>query len=96
MTPQFIENLELPTPDYSFKIKASSPRAKTVEIMNKMDQPLETIASSIVLVEGDTNSVLAVALAANKRRIPVGHVEAVLRSFDLLMPGEHNHRLTDH
>ena len=64
--------------------------------MMKMDQLLEKIEPSIVLVEGDTNSVLAAALAANKRMIPIGHVEAGLRSFDLRMPEEHNRRLTDH
>ncbi len=96
MSQQFIEDLELPTPDYSFKIETSSPGAQTAEIMTKMDQLLEKIEPSIVLVEGDTNSVLASALAANKRAIPIGHVEAGLRSFDLRMPEEHNRRLTDH
>ena len=96
MAQQFIENLELPAPDYALKIEASSPGAQTAEIMAKMDQLLEKAASSIVLVEGDTNSVLAAALAANKRAIPIGHVEAGLRSFDLRMPEEHNRRLTDH
>jgi len=96
MAQQFIEDLELPTPDYSFKIEASSPGTQTAEIMMKMDQLLEKLESSIVLVEGDTNSVLAAALAANKRAIPVGHVEAGLRSFDPRMPEEYNRRLTDH
>jgi UDP-N-acetylglucosamine 2-epimerase (non-hydrolysing) len=49
-----------------------------------------------MLIEGDTNTVLAAALAGNKRAVPVGHVEAGLRSFDLRMPEEHNRRLTDH
>ncbi len=96
MAQQFIENLELPTPDYSFKIEASSPGAQTAEIMMKTDQLLEKIEPSIVLVEGDTNSVLAAALAANKRFISIGHVEAGLRSFDFRMPEEYNRRLTDH
>lgn len=96
MSQQFIENLELATPDYSLKIEASSPGAQTAEIMTKIDQLLEKIEPSIVLVEGDTNTVLSAALAANKRVMPIGHVEAGLRSFDLRMPEEHNRRLTDH
>jgi UDP-N-acetylglucosamine 2-epimerase (non-hydrolysing) len=96
MAQQFIENLELPAPDYALKIEASSPGAQTAEIMMKMDQLLEKIEPSIVLVEGDTNTVLSASLAANKRVIPIGHVEAGLRSFDLRMPEEHNRRLTDH
>lgn len=96
MSQQFIENLELVAPDYSLKIEASSPGVQTAEIMMKMDQLFDEIKPSIVLVEGDTNSVLSAALAANKRVIPIGHVEAGLRSFDLRMPEEHNRRLTDH
>jgi len=96
MAQQFIENLELQAPDYALKIEASSAGAQTAEIMMKTDQLLEKIEPSIVLVEGDTNSVLSAALAANKRSVPIGHVEAGLRSFDLRMPEEHNRRLTDH
>ena len=96
MVQQFIEELELPPPDYTFKIKNSSPGLQTAQIMMHMDQLLEKTAPEVVLVEGDTNSVLATALAANKRGIPTGHVEAGLRSYDLRMPEEHNRRLTDH
>ncbi len=96
MSQQFIENLELPMPDFYLKIEASSPGAQTAEMMARIDQLLGKIEPSIVLVEGDTNSVLSAALAANKRALPVGHVEAGLRSFDLRMPEEHNRRLTDH
>ena len=96
MAQQFIENLELPTPDYSVEIEHSSPGEQTAEIMIKMDHLIGKVDPSVVLVEGDTNTVLSTALAANKRVVPIGHVEAGLRSFDLRMPEEHNRRLTDH
>jgi UDP-N-acetylglucosamine 2-epimerase (non-hydrolysing) len=96
MAQQFIEDLELAKPDYWLKIECSSPGGQTAEIMMKMDTLIGEVDPSVVLVEGDTNTVLSAALAANKRVVPVGHVEAGLRSFDLRMPEEHNRRLTDH
>jgi UDP-N-acetylglucosamine 2-epimerase (non-hydrolysing) len=96
MAEQFIENLELPKPDYWLRIEFASPGAQTAEIMAKMDELLSKVDPSVVLVEGDTNTVLSAALAANKRVVPIGHVEAGLRSYDLRMPEEHNRRLTDH
>jgi UDP-N-acetylglucosamine 2-epimerase (non-hydrolysing) len=96
MAQQFIEELELPPPDYAYKVEASSSGEQTARIIAHMDKLLKKTMPSLVLVEGDTNSVLATALAANKRGIFTGHVEAGLRSFDLRMPEEHNRRLTDH
>jgi UDP-N-acetylglucosamine 2-epimerase (non-hydrolysing) len=96
MAQQFIEDLELPSPNYGYKVQASSPGEQTARIMTHMDRLLKKTVPALVLVEGDTNSVLAAALAANKRGVAVGHVEAGLRSFDLRMPEEHNRRLTDH
>jgi UDP-N-acetylglucosamine 2-epimerase (non-hydrolysing) len=96
MAQQFIENLELPAPDFNLKIDGASPGAQTADIMKQFDSLLGEIDPSIVLAEGDTNTVLATTLAANKRMVKVGHVEAGLRSYDLRMPEEHNRRLTDH
>ena len=96
MSQQFIDELELPPPDHSFKIRLSSPAEQMARIVSDMNKLLERTSPGIVLVEGDTNTVLAAALAANKRAVPVGHVEAGLRSHDLRMPEEHNRRLTDH
>jgi UDP-N-acetylglucosamine 2-epimerase (non-hydrolysing) len=93
---QFIEELELPLPDYTINLKENSPGVKTAQIMIHIDKLLEKNPFSVVLVAGDTNTVLATSLAANKRGKPIGHVEAGLRSFDLRMPEEHNRRLTDH
>jgi UDP-N-acetylglucosamine 2-epimerase (non-hydrolysing) len=96
MSQQFIEELELPMPDYEYKVKAYSQGAQTAQIMTKMEQLMEKTLPRLILVEGDTNGVLATALAAVKLGISVGHVEAGLRSLDLRMPEEHNRRLTDH
>jgi UDP-N-acetylglucosamine 2-epimerase (non-hydrolysing) len=96
MSQQFIEELELPKPDYGFKLKAYSQGKQTARIITQMEQLMKKTPPAVVLVEGDTNGVFATALAAVKLGIPVGHVEAGLRSFDLRMPEEHNRRLTDH
>ncbi|MGC8896341.1 MAG: non-hydrolyzing UDP-N-acetylglucosamine 2-epimerase [Candidatus Bathyarchaeia archaeon] len=96
MSQQFMEELELPTPDYEYKVKAYSQGLQTAAIITRMERLFKKITPSLVLVEGDTNGVLATALAAVKLGICVGHVEAGLRSFDLRMPEEHNRRLTDH
>jgi UDP-N-acetylglucosamine 2-epimerase (non-hydrolysing) len=96
MSQQFVEELELPSPDYAYRVRAQSSGAQTAQIIAHMDKLLRKTEPAVVLVEGDTNSVFAVAVAANKLKIPIGHVEAGLRSFDLRMPEEHNRRLTDH
>ena len=64
--------------------------------MSGMETVLAEHRPDVVLVEGDTNSVLAAALAANRAGIAVGHVEAGLRSYDRGMPEELNRILTDH
>src|SRR3989304_2422093 len=86
MSQQFIEDLELPLPDYSFKLRASSAGEQTARMILRMDRLLKKTMPCLVLVEGDTNTVLAAALAANKRGIAVGHVEAGLRGFCFWMP----------
>jgi len=96
MSQQFIEELQLPTPDRGFKVRAYSPGLQTGRIIALMERVIKKVKPNVVLVEGDTNGVLASALAAVKLNVPVGHVEAGLRSFDLRMPEEHNRRLVDH
>lgn len=96
MSQHFIDELELPTPDYGFKVRAYSPGLQTGRIISLIERAVKKTKPNVVLVEGDTNGVLASALAAVKINVSVGHVEAGLRSFDLRMPEEHNRRLVDH
>lgn len=96
MSQSFIEELDLPAPDYGFEVKACSPGLQTGRILSLVEGVVKKVEPKVVLVEGDTNGVLASALAVVKLCVQVGHVEAGLRSFDLRMPEEYNRRLVDH
>ncbi|MGQ4834352.1 MAG: non-hydrolyzing UDP-N-acetylglucosamine 2-epimerase [Candidatus Asgardarchaeia archaeon] len=96
MSQVFIDSLELPKPEYSFFIKVRNPAIQTARIMTKIGKYIATNTPSITLIQGDTNTILATALASVKQNVPVGHVEAGLRSYDLRMQEEHNRRLVDH
>ena len=92
----FFENLSLPFPKYCLSVGSDSQAQQTAKAMEKIEPVLLKTQPDIVLVQGDTNTVLAAALTATKLHINVGHVEAGLRSYDMRMPEEHNRRVTDH
>jgi UDP-N-acetylglucosamine 2-epimerase (non-hydrolysing) len=92
----FFEELKLPQPKYNLDVGSGSHAEQTGKILMGIEKILLQEKPDIVLVEGDTNSVLAGALAAAKLGIKVGHVEAGLRSYDRTMPEELNRLLTDH
>lgn len=92
----FFEQLRLPQPKYNLEVGSGSDAEQTGKILIGVERILQQESPDIVLVEGDTNSVLASALAAIKLHIKVGHVEAGLRSYDRQMPEEINRTLTDH
>ena len=92
----FFEQLELPQPRYNLEVGSGSHAEETGRMLVGIEKLLLKESPDIILVEGDTNSVLAAALAAAKLVIKVGHVEAGLRSYDRSMPEEINRLLTDH
>ncbi len=92
----FFEQLELPQAKYNLEVGSGSHAEQTGRMLMGVEGVLRGESPEIVLVEGDTNSVFAGALAATKLHIKVGHVEAGLRSHDRNMPEEINRVLTDH
>ena len=101
MSMQFMEELELRKPDYFMKLtklqNTTTDRATQVgEIVLNLAKIISKIVPDTVIVQGDTNTVLAAAITGIKCSVPISHVEAGLRSYDWRMPEEHNRIAVDH
>lgn len=95
MSDIFFEQLHIPRPHYQLDINGLSHGAMTGRMLIEIENTLLKEKPDCVMVYGDTNSTLAGTLAAAKLHIPVAHVEAGLRSFNMQMPEEVNRILTD-
>ena len=95
MSDVFFDELGIGPPDHMLDVGSGTHAQQTARVMERLEPVLEAERPDVVLVPGDVNSTLAAALVAARLQIPVGHIEAGLRSFDRTMPEETNRVLTD-
>jgi len=95
MSQVFLDQLAVGEPDHLLDVGSGSHAQQTARVMERLEPVLLEEAPDLLLAPGDVNSTLAAALVAAKLEIPVGHVEAGLRSFDRSMPEEINRLVAD-
>jgi len=96
MSKIFFDEMTLPEPLVNLSVGSGTHAWQTGNMMIKLEKTMTEHRPDLVMVPGDTNSTLAGALVAAKLHVPVAHVEAGARSYDMRMPEEVNRRLTDH
>jgi UDP-N-acetylglucosamine 2-epimerase (non-hydrolysing) len=95
MSRVFAEELGVGEPDFALGVGSGSHSLQVARVLERLEPVLAATNPDLVLVPGDVNSTLGASLAAAQHQIPVGHIEAGLRSFDRTMPEELNRVLTD-
>lgn len=95
MSEIFLAELGVPAPDYVLRAGSGSHAVQTARVMERIEPIIENERPDLVIVPGDVNSTLAVALVTAKLGVPLAHLEAGLRSFDRTMPEEINRIVAD-
>lgn len=93
---KFIQQLRIRKPDYFLRVTRTNPSHQIADIIKKVSIIIKKESPQTVIVQGDTNSVLAASLSSLKSNTPISHVESGLRSHDWRMPEEHNRIAVDH
>lgn len=91
----FFDAFGLPEPSDRLEIGGETRATQIGEATRRIGEHLAAFPAAAVIVQGDTNTTAAAALAANATETPLVHIEAGLRSFDRAMPEEHNRIVTD-
>jgi hypothetical protein len=95
MSEIFLEELGVGDPDYQLGVGSGSHAQQTAAVMERLEPVLLDAEPDAVLVPGDVNSTMAAAITTSKLGLPLGHVEAGLRSFDRTLPEELNRVVAD-